>query len=239
MHVYKHTQIRDAAALCEYFDWLEKEIPKGGLTEISAADKLEDLRKQQPDYVSLSFPTISSSGPNGAIIHYMPTPETDRKLSADELYLCDSGAQYMDGTTDVTRTMHFGTPSEKQKEAFTLVLKGHIALCTAVFPNKTNGHRIECLARAPLWAAGLNYKHGTGHGVGAFLNVHEGPQGISARPSLEPLSAGMFVSDEPGYYEDGSFGVRIENVVIIKSVETKYNFDGVGYLTMEPVTLVS
>jgi len=124
------------------------------------------------------------------------------------------------------------------QEAFTLVLKGHIALCTAVFPNKTNGHRIECLARAPLWAAGLNYKHGTGHGVGAFLNVHEGPQGINARPSLEPLSAGMFVSDEPGYYEDGSFGVRIENVVIIKSVETKYNFDGVGYLTMEPVTLV-
>lgn len=234
----RNAHVRDAAAVCEYLAWLEKEVPKGYLTEITAADKLESLRKEQPDFVSLSFPTISGSGPNGAVIHYNPTPQTDRKLSAEELYLCDSGAQYRDGTTDITRTVHFGSPTDKQKECFTRVLKGHIALCTAVFPNKTHGHRIECLARHPLWTAGLDYRHGTGHGVGAFLNVHEGPQGISLRQYPEPLQAGMFVSDEPGYYEDGSFGVRIENVVYIKPVETKYNFGNTGFLTMEPVTLV-
>lgn len=151
--------------------------------------------REQPDYVSLSFPTISSSGPNGAVIHYKPQLSTARSLSTQELYLCDSGAQYMDGTTDVTRTVCFGTPSEKQKECFTLVLKGHIALCSAVFPNHTMGNRLDTLARAPLWAAGLDYKHGTGHGVGSFLNVHEGPHGIGTRPYPEPLQANMIVTD--------------------------------------------
>lgn len=236
----KNAHIRDAAALCEYLWWLGNEIDKGELNEVTAADKLEELRSEQPDYVSLSFPTISSSGPNGAVIHYRPEPATARPLTRQELYLCDSGGQYMDGTTDVTRTVSYGTPSQKEKECFTLVLKGHIALCTAVFPNKTMGSRIDALARLPLWKAGLDYKHGTGHGVGAFLFVHEGPQGIGTSAGVmpryaEPLEAGMFVSDEPGYYEDGKFGIRIENVVVVVPTETKY---GSGYLTMEPVTLV-
>lgn len=234
----RNAQLRDSCAVCEYLAWLEGEVPKGYLTEITAADKLEALRREQEDFVSLSFPTISSSGPNGAIIHYFPTPDTDRKLSLDELYLCDSGGQYKDGTTDVTRTVHFGTPTDKQKEAFTYVLKGHIALCSVVFPSKLQGVRIEALARAPLWSVGLDYKHGTGHGVGAFLNVHEGPQGINQRWADEGLYAGMVVTDEPGFYEDGEFGIRIENVVIVKNADTKYNFGGGGYLTFEPITLV-
>lgn len=214
--------------------------------------------REQQDYVSLSFPTISSSGPNGAVIHYKPELATARSLSTQELYLCDSGAQYFDGTTDVTRTVCFGTPTEKQKECFTLVLKGHIALCSAVFPTHTMGNSLDALARMPLWSNGLDYKHGTGHGVGSFLNVHEGPHGIGKRPYPEPLQGNMFVSDgmcsnvllvyasnalspplEPGYYEDGAFGIRIENVVLVKDVDTKYNFGGKRYLTMEPVTMVT
>lgn len=145
--------------------------------------------------MSLSFPTISSSGPNGAVIHYTPDIATARSLSTQELYLCDSGAQYFDGTTDVTRTVCFGTPSEKQKECFTLVLKGHIALCSAVFPSHTMGNCLDTLARMPLWSTGLDYKHGTGHGVGSFLNVHEGPHGIGKRPYPEPLQENMIVTD--------------------------------------------
>ena len=151
--------------------------------------------REQPDYVSLSFPTISSSGPNGAVIHYKPEVSTARSLSTQEIYLCDSGAQYFDGTTDVTRTVSFGTPSQKQKECFTLVLKGHIALCRSVFPSHTMGNCLDTLARVPLWSTGLDYKHGTGHGVGSFLNVHEGPQGIGKRPYPEPLQANMIVTD--------------------------------------------
>lgn len=157
------------------------------------------LRDQQ-DYVSLSFPTISSSGPNGAVIHYKPELNTARPLLTQELYLCDSGAQYFDGTTDVTRTVCFGTPTQKQKECFTLVLKGHIALCRAVFPSHTMGNALDAFARAPLWSAGLDYKHGTGHGVGSFLNVHEGPHGIGKRPYPEPLQANMIVTDGKLYY---------------------------------------
>jgi Xaa-Pro aminopeptidase len=231
--------IRDGAALCEYLCWLEERMKEGDtVTEISGADKLETFRREQADFVSLSFPTISSSGPHGAIIHYSPTPSTDRSLSVLELYLCDSGAQYRDGTTDVTRTLHFGTPTAQEKEAFTCVLKGHIDLCSLVFPNKTHGHRIEAIARAPLWTAGLDYRHGTGHGVGSFLCVHEGPMGIHFRPYPEGIEAGMFMSDEPGYYEDGKFGIRIENVVEIVPTTTKNNFGGTGFLTMEPVTMV-
>lgn len=230
-------QIRDSAALCEYLCWLDHEVPKGELDEVSAADKLESIRKELLNFVSLSFPTISSSGCNGAVIHYCPQPETARKLTTSELYLCDSGAQYLDGTTDVTRTVSFGEPSLKEKECFTLVLKGHIALCSAVFPDKTLGNQLDGLARQPLWKVGLDYKHGTGHGVGSFLNVHEGPHGISkSRPYLKPFQSGMFVTDEPGFYEDGAFGVRIENVELIKKVKTKYVT--ADSLTMEPLTLV-
>ncbi|KAI3352959.1 hypothetical protein L3Q82_019532 [Scortum barcoo] len=235
----KMAHIKDAVALCELFAWLEKEIPKGTVTEISAADKAEELRSQQKDFVGLSFPTISSVGPNGAVIHYRPLPETNRTLSMNEVYLIDSGAQYIDGTTDVTRTMHFGTPSAFEKECFTYVLKGHIAVSAAIFPNGTKGHLLDSFARAALWESGLDYLHGTGHGVGCFLNVHEGPCGISYKTFAdEPLEAGMIVSDEPGYYEDGSFGIRIENVVLVIQAMPKYNYRKRGSLTFEPLTLV-
>ncbi|XP_051979920.1 xaa-Pro aminopeptidase 1-like isoform X1 [Xyrauchen texanus] len=235
----KMAHIKDAVALCELFAWLEKEIPKDTVTEISVADKAEELRSQQKDFVGLSFPTISSVGPNGAIIHYRPLPETNRTLTLNEVYLIDSGAQYTDGTTDVTRTVHFGTPSDYEKECFTYVLKGHIAVSAAVFPNGTKGHLLDSFARAALWDSGLDYLHGTGHGVGCFLNVHEGPCGISYKTFAdEPLEAGMIVSDEPGYYEDGTFGVRIENVVLVVPAKTKYNYRNRGSLTFEPLTLI-
>uniref|UniRef100_A0A674CDV0 Xaa-Pro aminopeptidase 1 n=1 Tax=Salmo trutta TaxID=8032 RepID=A0A674CDV0_SALTR len=211
----KMAHIKDAVALCELFAWLEKEIPKGTVTEISAADKAEELRSQQKDFVGLSFPSISSVGPNGAIIHYN------------------------DGTTDVTRTMHFGSPSAYEKETFTYVLKGHIAVSAAIFPNGTKGHLLDSFARQALWESGLDYLHGTGHGVGCFLNVHEGPCGISYKTFAdEPLEAGMIVSDEPGYYEDGLFGIRIENVVLVVPAKPKYNYRNKGSLTFEPLTLV-
>uniref|UniRef100_A0A4W5REU9 Xaa-Pro aminopeptidase 1 n=1 Tax=Hucho hucho TaxID=62062 RepID=A0A4W5REU9_9TELE len=235
----KMAHIKDAVALCELFAWLEKEIPKGTVTEISAADKAEELRSQQKDFVGLSFPSISSVGPNGAIIHYRPLPETNRTLSLKEIYLLDSGAQYIDGTTDVTRTMHFGSPSAYEKETFTYVLKGHIAVSAAIFPNGTKGHLLDSFARQALWESGLDYLHGTGHGVGCFLNVHEGPCGISYKTFAdEPLEAGMIVSDEPGYYEDGLFGIRIENVVLVVPAKPKYNYRNKGSLTFEPLTLV-
>ncbi|XP_047221882.1 xaa-Pro aminopeptidase 1 isoform X1 [Girardinichthys multiradiatus] len=235
----KMAHTKDAVALCELFAWLEKEIPQGNVTEISAADKAEELRSQQKDFVGLSFPTISSVGPNGAIIHYTPLPETNRTLTVNEVYLIDSGAQYIDGTTDVTRTMHFGTPSAFEKECFTYVLKGHIAVSAAIFPNGTKGHLLDSFARAALWESGLDYLHGTGHGVGCFLNVHEGPCGISYKTFAdEPLEAGMIVSDEPGYYEDGSFGIRIENVVLVVPAKPKYNYRNRGSLTFEPLTFV-
>ncbi|ELV14030.1 Xaa-Pro aminopeptidase 1, partial [Tupaia chinensis] len=211
-------------------------VPKGGVTEISAADKAEEFRRQQADFVDLSFPTISSTGPNGAIIHYAPVPETNRTLSLNEVYLIDSGAQYKDGTTDVTRTMHFGTPTAYEKECFTYVLKGHIAVSAAIFPTGTKGHLLDSFARSALWDSGLDYLHGTGHGVGSFLNVHEGPCGISYKTfSDEPLEAGMIVTDEPGYYEDGAFGIRIENVVLVVPVKTKCDWLNSYHLTCRDV----
>nr|XP_033798041.1 xaa-Pro aminopeptidase 1 isoform X1 [Geotrypetes seraphini]XP_033798043.1 xaa-Pro aminopeptidase 1 isoform X1 [Geotrypetes seraphini]XP_033798045.1 xaa-Pro aminopeptidase 1 isoform X1 [Geotrypetes seraphini]XP_033798046.1 xaa-Pro aminopeptidase 1 isoform X1 [Geotrypetes seraphini]XP_033798047.1 xaa-Pro aminopeptidase 1 isoform X1 [Geotrypetes seraphini]XP_033798048.1 xaa-Pro aminopeptidase 1 isoform X1 [Geotrypetes seraphini]XP_033798049.1 xaa-Pro aminopeptidase 1 isoform X1 [Geotrypetes s len=235
----KRAHVKDAIALCELFNWLEKEVPKGTVTELVASDKAREFRSQQEDFVDLSFDTISSTGPNGAIIHYKPVPETNRTLSVNEIFLLDSGAQYKDGTTDVTRTMHFGTPSAYEKECYTHVLKGHIAVSSAVFPNGTKGHLLDSFARSALWDSGLDYLHGTGHGVGAFLNVHEDPCGISYKTFAdEPLEAGMIISDEPGYYEDGSFGIRIENVVLVVRAETKYNFKDRGSLTFDPITLV-
>ncbi|XP_071985549.1 xaa-Pro aminopeptidase 1 isoform X1 [Engystomops pustulosus] len=235
----RRAHVKDAVALCEFFNWLEKEIQKDTVTEITASDKAEEFRSQQENFVSLSFATISSSGPNAAIIHYKPVPETNRKLSVNEIFLLDSGAQYKDGTTDVTRTVHFGTPSDYEKECFTYVLKGHIAVSAAVFPNGIKGHLLDSFARAALWESGLDYLHGTGHGVGSFLNVHEGPCGISYKTFAdEPLEAGMILSDEPGYYEDGSFGIRIENLVLVVPAITKYNFRDRGSLTFEPITLV-
>ncbi|TPX61278.1 hypothetical protein PhCBS80983_g01204 [Powellomyces hirtus] len=240
---FRQSHIRDAAALCEYFAWLEKELVqnKASLSEVDAADKLEGFRQKQKDFVGLSFDTISSTGPNGAIIHYKPEKGTCATIRTDHLYLCDSGAQYRDGTTDVTRTLSLnGKPTAHEKDAFTRVLKGHIQIDMAVFPRGTTGYLLDVLARVPLWKAGLDFRHGTGHGVGSFLNVHEGPHGIGTRINYNdiPLEAGMSVTNEPGYYEDGNFGIRIENVLLIREVETPHNFGERGYLGFEHVTLV-
>ncbi len=174
------------------------------------------------------------------MIHYKPTEETNRVITTEEIYLVDSGGQYKDGTTDVTRTLHFGTPSAFEKECFTRVLKGQTRLSMAVFPRQSKGHRLDSLARTSLWEIGLDYGHGTGHGVGSYLNVHEGPMGISWRPHPDDcgLMEGQVLSNEPGYYEDGKFGIRIENLVKVVSANTKHDFNKTGFLTFEQLTVV-
>ncbi|GFT80985.1 xaa-Pro aminopeptidase 1 [Nephila pilipes] len=237
----RSAHIKDAVTLCEFYCWLSKDINYGNVTEIDAAKKLEDFKRLQDNYVGPSFETISSSGPNGAIIHYRPKEDTNRKITTEEIYLCDCGSQYSDGgTTDVTRTVHFGTPSAFEKVCYTLVLKGLIGLSGAIFPKFAKGRRLDSFARRPLWDYGLDYMHGTGHGVGAFLNVHEGPIGIHNRNNTNDpgLQAGMILSIEPGYYEDGKFGIRLENLALVKEIKTTYNFRDTGFLTFEPLTLV-
>lgn len=234
------SHIRDGAALVRYFSWLETQVNAGEvITEISGADKLEEFRKQLENYVGLSFTTISSYGKHAAINHYHPTPETDIPIRKDKPYLCDSGAQFYDGTTDVTRTLHFGNPTEYEKECFTRVLKGQMAVRTSVFPERIKGNCLDSFARRYLWDVGLDYQHGTGHGVGHYLNVHEGPMGISWRtlPEDPGLQAGMFVSNEPGYYEDDNFGIRLEDVVEIVEAKTPYHFDNRRFLTLETITM--
>lgn len=236
----RNAHIKDAAALCCYFAWLEKNVSSGQITEISGADKLEEFRGMQEDFRGPSFDTISSVGPHGAIIHYKPTKDSDVPIRSDCIYLCDSGGQYRDGTTDVTRTLHFGTPTDYEKECFTRVLKGQIKLGTSIFPSKIRGNYLDSFARQYLWEVGLDYSHGTGHGIGAYLNVHEGPIEVSWRTTKEDpgLDVGMFISNEPGFYENGSFGIRIEDIVQIVPAQTKHNFNNRGFLTFETVTLV-
>ena len=206
---------RDGAALTRFLAWLAAEAPSGGLTESDAADELAALRAQTGALKDLSFDTISGAGPNGAIVHYRVTPQTNRALAAGTLYLVDSGAQYLDGTTDVTRTVAVGTPSPEMRDRFTRVLKGHIAIACARFPAGTTGGQLDVLARQYLWQAGLDYDHGTGHGVGSYLGVHEGPQRIAKRAGGAALEPGMIVSNEPGYYKDGAYGIRIESLVTV------------------------
>ncbi|KAK8717547.1 hypothetical protein V6N13_044810 [Hibiscus sabdariffa] len=208
------------------------------LTEVTVSDKLEGFRASKEHFRGLSFPTISSVGPNAAIIHYSPQAEKCAELDPNSIYLFDSGGQYLDGTTDITRTVHFGKPSAHEKVCYTSVLKGHIALGNARFPNGTNGYALDILSRTPLWRYGLDYRHGTGHGIGFYLNVHEGPHQISFRPHAQnvPLQVSMTVTDEPGYYEDGSFGIRLENVLVIKEADTEFNFGDKGYLSFDHIT---
>ncbi len=206
---------RDAVALVNFFAWLLKSIETQEVTELEASLHLKAERQKQPLFQDLSFVTISSVGSNGAIIHYHPTRESDRILTKDNLYLVDSGGQYLDGTTDVTRTLAIGQPTEEQKDRYTRVLKGHIALATTIFPVGTNGQQLDVLARQYLWQVGLDYEHGTGHGVGSYLSVHEGPHRISKYASFTPLQPGMIVSNEPGYYKPGEYGIRIENLVTV------------------------
>ncbi len=215
---------RDGAALVRFLHWLSLEAPKGGITEMSAAKRLQEFREENPLLRDLSFDAISGTGPHAALPHYRVTEESSLPLEMDQIYLVDSGGQYPDGTTDVTRTVIIGTPTDEMRDRFTRVLKGHIALATALFPLATRGSQLDSFARMHLWQAGLDYMHGTGHGVGSFLGVHEGPQRISAAnyPGSgwdEPLHAGMILSNEPGYYKAGEYGIRIENLVAVEERE--------------------
>jgi Xaa-Pro aminopeptidase len=207
--------LRDGAALSRFLHWLSEAAPVGSVDEMSAASKLAEFRKSGEHFRDLSFGTISGAGPNGAIVHYRVTPETNRTLAPGELYLVDSGAQYLDGTTDVTRTVGVGAPSDEMRDRFTRVLKGHIAIATARFPAGTSGAQLDSFARNALWQVGLDFDHGTGHGVGSYLGVHEGPQRIAKTGSSVPLQPGMIVSNEPGYYKEGAFGIRIENLLAV------------------------
>jgi Xaa-Pro aminopeptidase len=201
------------------------------MNEYEGTVRLEEFRKKQELFVDLSFPTILGVGANGAVIHYRPTAEECGVLDPSKLMLLDSGGHYMDGTTDVTRTFHFGEPSKEEVRAFTLVLRGHIAIDRVMFPKGTTGGRLDILARQFLWREGHDYKHGTGHGVGHFLNVHEGPQRISPRADTVALRAGMTLSNEPGYYKEGSFGVRLEDVMAVRDAVGHEDFYGMENLT--------
>jgi Xaa-Pro aminopeptidase len=207
--------IRDGAAMVRYLAWLDAQKP-GTVDEIQAVRKLEGFRQATGELRDISFDTISGSGPNGAIVHYRVTEATNRKLGAGELFLIDSGGQYQDGTTDITRTVAIGKPSEEMRQRYTLVLKGHIAIGTARFPKGTRGIDLDPLARRALWDHGLDFSHGTGHGVGSYLSVHEGPQSISKR-GLAVIEPGMIISNEPGYYKTGAYGIRIENLVLAEA----------------------
>lgn len=207
---------RDGAALVKFLHWLDTTAQSGEYDEIAAATMLETCRAETGVLKDLSFETISGAGSNGAIVHYRASTATTKTLARGSLFLVDSGGQYVDGTTDVTRTVPIGTPTDEMRERFTRVLKGHIALATARFPEGTTGSNLDALARLPLWMAGLDYDHGTGHGVGAYLGVHEGPQRISKSPNNVALMPGMIVSNEPGYYKTGEYGIRIENLQYVK-----------------------
>jgi Xaa-Pro aminopeptidase len=216
----KAAQERDGAVISRFLHWIDQEAPKGDVDELKASDRLEALRRENPELRDLSFDSISGAGPNGAIVHYKSSEKTNRKLETGTLYLIDSGGQYVDGTTDITRTVPIGEPTAEMRDRFTRVLKGHIAIATAIFPKGTRGSQLDSFARRPLWEAGLDYAHGTGHGVGSFLSVHEGPQRISPVGSSqsggdEPLQPGMILSNEPGYYKTGEYGIRIENLVLV------------------------
>jgi Xaa-Pro aminopeptidase len=239
----KSAQARDGAVIAKFLKWIDDEAPKGDVDELKASDHLEALRRENPELRDLSFDSISGAGPNGAIVHYKSSEKTNRKLETGTLYLIDSGGQYVDGTTDITRTVPIGEPTDEMRDRFTRVLKGHIAVATAVFPKGTRGTQLDSFARRPLWDAGLDYAHGTGHGVGSFLAVHEGPQRIAPVTSSqsggdEPLQAGMIISNEPGYYKTGEYGIRIENLVLVvdKQVEgAEKEMLGFETLTFAPI----
>ena len=209
---------RDGVALVRFLHWLAGHAASGELSELAAADRLEALRREGEHFRGLSFPTISGAGANGAIVHYRVRRDSDRRLEPGSLYLVDSGAQYLDGTTDVTRTLAIGTPDAEMRDRFTRVLKGHIAVATARFPVGTRGSQLDPLARLALWRAGIDYDHGTGHGVGSYLGVHEGPQRIAKLGADVALEPGMVVSNEPGYYKAGAYGIRIENLVVVSEL---------------------
>jgi Xaa-Pro aminopeptidase len=230
--------IRDAAALVEFLTWYDATAFRGGLTEIDLVVELENQRRASGKLKDISFETIAGAGPNGAIMHYRVTRETDRRLRRGELVVLDSGGQYVDGTTDITRTLPVGEADQAAREAFTRVLKGMIAISRVRFPVGLAGRDLDALARYPLWLAGQDFNHGTGHGVGAYLSVHEGPQRLS-RLSEVALEPGMILSNEPGYYRDGAFGIRIENLIVTVEAEVPEGGDaGRSMLAFETLTYV-
>ena len=231
---FRRAMIRDGVALVKFLRWLQTAVAKGQETEISVAEKLTALRAEQPLFRGISFDTIAGYEAHGAIVHYEATPETDVPLKPHGFLLLDSGAQYQDGTTDITRTIALGELTEEQREVYTLVLKGHIQLELAKFPSGASGTQIDALAREAMWRKGFNFLHGTGHGVGSFLNVHEGPHQIRMEYRPAPLLPFMTVTDEPGLYLEGKFGVRIENILLIKPYMTTPFGE---FLQMEPLTL--
>ena len=228
---------RDGAALARFLFWLDREAPTGQLTEIDTVEALETFRRNTGALKDVSFPTIAGSGPNGAIVHYRVTRTTNRRIRPGELLLIDSGAQYQDGTTDVTRTITVGDPTPEMRDRFTRVLRGHLAIARAVFPDGASGAQIDAFARQFLWAAGLDFEHGTGHGVGSYLSVHEGPARIS-KLGTTPLKRGMILSNEPGYYKTGEYGIRIENLELVVAKEiagAEKPMNGFSALTLAPI----
>ncbi len=226
--------INDGVAMVQFLMWLEENIGKTKLTELSCAEKLLTLRQNQPLFIGESFGCISAYGSNGAIVHYAPSEENDAELKPEGLYLLDSGGQYRNGTTDITRTIALGTLSDQQKTDYTLVLQGHIRIALAVFPEGIRGVHLDILARQALWQHGLNYGHGTGHGIGSFLNVHEGPQSIRPQDNGVTLKPGMITSNEPGLYRKGEYGIRIENLILCKE-KTETSFG--KFLDFDTITL--
>jgi Xaa-Pro aminopeptidase len=230
--------LRDGAAMARFLAWLDLTAPEGGLTEIDVVRKLEEFRAASGALRDISFDTISGAGPNGAIVHYRVTEASNRRVTPGELLLVDSGAQYLDGTTDITRTVAVGTAPPEAIRPFTLVLKGLIAMSRLRWPEGLAGRDIDAIARSALWSAGYDYDHGTGHGVGTYLGVHEGPQSLSRR-GLEPLLPGMILSIEPGYYREGAFGIRIETLAVVTPAEVPEHGDrpmlGFETLTLAPI----
>lgn len=228
---------RDGVALVHFFMWLEKAVPGGNVTEIMIPEKLVEYRSQQKNFVGESFDTISGYGPNGAIVHYHVSNESSLPVKPEGLLLVDSGAQYFDGTTDITRTLAVGPLTDQMKKDYTMVLKGHINLATAIYPQGTRGSQLDILARKALWDEGLNYLHGTGHGIGHFLNVHEGPQNIRMNENPTTLQPGMVTSNEPGLYRAGQYGIRIENLIRTKhEMTTEFgDFYSFETLTLCPI----
>ncbi|WP_424627623.1 aminopeptidase P family protein [Bradyrhizobium sp. SYSU BS000235] len=228
---------RDGAALVRFLAWIDREAPKGTLTEIDAVEALETFRRETGVLKDVSFPTIAGTGPNGAIVHYRVTRKSNRRISPGDLLLIDSGAQYEDGTTDVTRTIAIGDPTDEMRDRFTRVLRGHIAIARAVFPDGVTGAQIDAFARQFLWHAGIDFDHGTGHGVGSYLSVHEGPARIS-KLGTTPLKRGMILSNEPGYYKTDAFGIRIENLELVTEATidgAEKPMNGFETLTLAPI----
>ncbi len=235
----REAHLRDGAAMVEFLAWFDEESPKGGLTEIDVVEKLEGLRRATGALRDISFDTIAGAGPNGAIVHYRVTHESNRRLAPGELLLLDSGGQYLDGTTDITRTLPIGPPPQEAaiRQAYTRVLQGMIAVSRARWPRGLAGRDLDPLARAALWRDGLDYDHGTGHGVGVYLSVHEGPQRI-ARTGGVALEPGMILSNEPGHYREGKYGIRIENLIVVREAEAIEGADGRDMLAFETLTFV-